>query len=210
MNKICVIGGGGHAKVVISILKKINKYEIIGYTDKKNRGEILQIRYLGTDTIMKNLIRENPDLAAIIGLGNIKLNKTRELLFEKLENFGFELPSIISPFAIINEDVLVGKGTLICDGVIVNSGTRIGKGVILNTSCSVDHDCKIGDFVHIAPGVTLSGGVSIGNNSLIGTGASVIQYKNICEDILIGAGTVVLDNIMEPGIYVGNPARKVK
>jgi hypothetical protein len=49
MEEIIVIGWGGHAKVVISILKKIGKYKIIGYTNIKNQGPILGIEYIGTD-----------------------------------------------------------------------------------------------------------------------------------------------------------------
>ena len=81
---------------------------------------------------------------------------------------------------------------------------------IINTNSTVEHDCVIGDNVHVAPGVTLSGGVRIGDNCVIGTGASVVQYVSISEGCLIGAGATVPRDIREPGIYVGNPVRKIK
>jgi len=210
MNKIVIIGGGGHSKIVISILKKIKNYEIMGYTDIQDKGELLKTGYLGNDKILEDIIKSFPGSSAVIGIGNVEVGFKRKILFEKLENLGFDLPAIISPSAIINEDVSIAKGTIVCDGVIVNSGSKIGKGVILNTKCSVDHDCEICDFVHLAPGVILSGGVTVGNNSFIGAGSIIIQYKKISENCLIGAGSIVINDIKERGVYIGNPAKRVK
>ncbi len=206
MDKIVVIGGGGHAKVVISILKKINTYEIVGYTDVKNIGEILGVKYIGNDSILKNLYK-NGIKNAVLGLGFIKSNKARKNVLEEINNIDFHYPAIISNNAVINEDVTIGMGTVIMDGVIINSGTKIGKFCIINTRSSIDHDCIIKNHTHIAPGVTLSGGVEIGNNVLIGTGANIIQYKKVVDNAIIGAGSTVVDDINEPGLYGGTPTK---
>jgi len=209
MHDIVIIGGGGHAKVLISILKKLGSYRLLGYTDIQNKGELLGIKYLGDDTVLERLIKKNRSLAAALGLGTVAVDDKRPRILENLEYLGFALPAVISPQAVINEDVVIGSATVIFDGAIVNSGTKIGKAVILNTKSSVDHDCEIEDFVHIAPGATLSGGVKVGKNSLIGTGANVIQYKRIGENCVVGAGSTIIDDITEPGTYVGNPAKRI-
>jgi len=205
MEEIIIVGGGGHAKVVISILKKIGKYKIIGYTDIKNQGSILGIEYIATDEDINNY---NVSMAAI-GIGVLENFKIRYKIISNYIKKGFKFPSILSPDAIINEDVTIGTGTVVMDGVIINSGTDIGNFSIINTRSSVDHDCKIGDFVHIAPGVTLSGGVQIGNNSLIGAGSTVIQYKTIVENCIIGAGSLITKDCLESGKYVGISARRI-
>ena len=206
MDKIVVIGGGGHAKVVISILKKINTYEIVGYTDVKNRGEILVVQYLGSDSVLKNLYK-NGIKNAVLGLGFIESNKKRKNVLKEISNIDFNYPAIISNNAVINEDVTTGMGTVIMDGVVINAGTKIGKFCIINTRSSIDHDCMIKNHTHIAPGVTLSGGVEIGNNVLIGAGATIIQYKKVVDNAIIGAGSTVVDDINEPGLYGGVPAK---
>jgi len=210
MVKIVVIGGGGHAKVVISILKKLNNYEIIGYTDIENKGEILGVEYLGSDKILEELFLNKNIKNVAIGIGQIKNVEFRKRTIKKLIKIGFEFPVIISPDSVINEDVKIGQGTVVMDGVIINSGSFIGDFSIINTKVSIDHDCKIGDFVHIAPGVTISGGVKIGSDTFIGAGATIIQYKKIGENIIIGAGSVVVNDLIESGTYIGSPARKVK
>jgi sugar O-acyltransferase (sialic acid O-acetyltransferase NeuD family) len=209
MDNILIIGGGGHAKVVISILKKHRSYNILGYFDRNDNGDILSVKYIGDDSNAPNIFRNGCNQAAL-GLGQLRSSLFRRQIVELYSNIGFEFPTIISHSAQINEDVLLGNGTVVMDGTIINSGTRIGTFSILNTSSSIDHDCKIGDFTHIAPGVTLSGGVEIGMDCLIGTGSTIIQYKTITSNVIVGAGSVVTKDIQESGVYVGVPARRVK
>ena len=207
--EIVLVGGGGHAKVIISIIKKMNDFRIIGYTDPDNRGHMLGAEYLGGDDLLRQVTRDHPSAIAVIGIGMIKNSdaRKRKQLFDLAGSLGLKLSPIISPDAVINESVKIGDGTVVMDGVVVNSGSAIGSGVILNTNCSVDHDCKISSFVHIAPGATLSGGVTVGENALIGAGSTVIEYKSIADNVIIGAGSVVVEDIQEPGTYFGNPAR---
>jgi len=207
--KIVVIGGGGHAKVIISILKKIERFEIVGFTDPEEAGPVLGAEYLGTDEILQELYA-NGVKNAVIGLGQIKSSVVRRKLVKMIQEIGFDSPAIISPRAIINEEVSIGEGTVVMDGAVINSGTIIGDYSIINTNCSVDHDCNIGSFTHIAPGVTLSGYINVGENVLLGTGASVIHDISITSGALIAAGSSVQKNIKIPGLYRGVPARLIK
>lgn len=204
-----MIGGGGHAKVVISVLKK-SGYHIAGYTDCADRGLILDIPYLGTDGILTDFIGMHPGCKAIMGVGKIDDSERRLDLQTQIAALGFDFPAILSPHAIVNEEVLLGPGTVVLDGTVVNSGARIGKACILNTNSTIEHDCLIGENVHIAPGVTLSGGVSIGDNSMVGTGTNVIQSIRICAGCVIGAGSTVVEDITTAGTYVGNPSKRIR
>ena len=208
MDRVVVIGGGGHAKVLISVIKKIG-LEIAGYTDSQDRGTILGVPYLGDDGVLPDLIRAEGHCQAAVGLGKIDASSERMRLRGEVDALGLALPVIISPQAMVNEEVEFGPGTAVFDGVAVNSGTIIGSICILNTNSTVEHDCRLGDNVHIAPGVTLSGGVTIGSNCMIGTGANVIQGVTICADCLIGAGATVVGDIKVAGTYAGNPARRI-
>jgi sugar O-acyltransferase (sialic acid O-acetyltransferase NeuD family) len=210
MPDLIIVGGGGHAKVVISLVKKMGGFHILGYTDVRDQGPILGVGFIGEDTVLEQLIRERNHCAALVGVGHVRTPDARKRLMEKLSALGFLLPVIISPDAVVNESVSIGEGTVIGDGVVVNSGTRIGRCSIANTHCTIDHDCEIGDCVHVATGATLSGGVKVGHGSLIGAGATVIQYRTIGDDCLIGAGAVVVEDCLLPGSYCGVPARRVQ
>lgn len=208
-NDIVIIGGGGHAKVLINIIKKNNNFSIIGYLDFIDNGKILSVGYLGKDEIIEQLIK-NGLKNITFGIGKINSSNTRENIIKNFINYNIKFPKIISNSAIINEDVEVGKGVQILDGVIINSGSFLSDFCIVNTHATLEHDCFIGKYTHIAPGVTISGGVKIGDSVLIGTGATIIQGIKICNNAIIGAGSVVVKDITEEGTYVGNPCRKLK
>jgi len=209
MDKIVVIGGGGHAKVVISLLKKKRDYKICGYVDVIDKGSILGVPYLGDDSVLGDLF-EHEVSNAVIGVGDTGDSSLRMSLIEKTLQIGFSFPVIISPQAVVNEDITFGEGTVVMDGVVVNSGTKIGRFAIINTRSSIDHDCVIGDFVHIGPGAVLCGGVRVEYNSFIGAGAVVTQYKKIGEQCIIGSGAVVVDDCVSGGIYLGVKAQRTK
>ena len=211
--KLLLIGGGGHCKVILDILKYNNTYEIVGIYDddttklgKRILG--IEIKYSG----YKDLIRlfKNGITDAFVAIGSVGDPDIRINFFKKLKKIGFNLPIIKSSRAVIAEDVKIGEGTVVMHGAIINPGTKIGKNVIINTGSIIDHDCTIHDHVHIAPGVTLSGGVKVGYATHVGTGASIIQNIHIGERTIIGAGSVVTKDIPNNVIAKGVPARWTK
>jgi sugar O-acyltransferase (sialic acid O-acetyltransferase NeuD family) len=201
------VGGGGHAKVLISVLKKCG-YRVRGYTDREDRGCILGAPYLGRDDVLAEVVRKCAH--AVVGVGKIDASPLRLRLQAKLESLGFELPVICSPHAVVNEEVALGAGSAVFDGAVICSGASVGRACIINTSGTVEHDCRIGDNVHVAPGATLGGGVKIGANCMVGSGANVIESIEVCDGCLIGAGATVVKDISVRGTYVGTPARLVR
>lgn len=208
-DKIVVIGGGGHAKVITSMLKRAGIFEPVGFTDPEEKPPLLGIPYLGTDEILPEIFSKGVN-QAVIGLGQIKSSRIRKKLVDMVDEIGFVTPAIIAPGAIINEEVSIGRGTVVMDGVVINSGTDIGEFSIINTNASLDHDCKIGSFTHIAPGVTFSGSVFAGDDVLVGTGASVIQELTIVSGTIVAAGSSLQKSVLKPGIYRGVPAKMIK
>ena len=206
MREILVLGGGGHAKVVISILKKSGNYAVIGYTDLQDRGTIQGVPYVGPDA---DGLRREPK-HAVIAVGQVGLGRQREGIWRKIQSDGISFPPIASKHACINEGVDLGEGTVVMDGVVINPDAVTGTGAIINTGSIVEHDCIVGDWVHIAPGAVISGGTRIGNYTMIGAGAVVIEGLTIAAECIIGAGATVISNITEPGVYVGSPARRIR
>jgi sugar O-acyltransferase (sialic acid O-acetyltransferase NeuD family) len=208
MAEVVVVGGGGHAKVLICLLKKLG-WEVLGYTDEQDRGVVLGMVHLGGDGVLPGVLRAHQRCSALIGVGKVDVSPARGQLQREVRFLGFASPVVVSPQAAVNEDVALGAGTAVFDGVVINSGTVAGSLCILNTNSTVEHDCRLGENVHIAPGATLSGSVTIGDHCLIGAGSTIIQEVTVCEGSLIGAGSVVVADIDIPGVYVGNPARRI-
>ncbi|MBS4034543.1 MAG: acetyltransferase [Ignavibacterium sp.] len=204
-DKIVIIGGGGHAKSVISTIKKLDRYEILGYTDFKDNGPILGIKFIGSDEILPDILIKNVNCKAVIGIGSVGLSDKRIETYNMLKEIGFELPAIKAKSAIVKEEVSIGEGTVLLENVTVGIGSKIGRCVIINAGSIIYHQCSIGDFVHLAPMTYISSSSVIGNNSFIGIGAAITENIEIDESCLIGAGAAILNNVKKNDKYFGIP-----
>ena len=210
MEAIVIIGGGGHAKVVVSILRKLRRYHILGYTDLNDNGELAGVPYLGLDRKLTELAAGTENLNAVLAVGQVGLGERRCELWTRLQSCGVSFPLIVSPNATINEGVSAGEGVVVMDGAVINIGATLGRGAIVNTNSTIEHDVELADWVHVAPGAIVSGGVTVGQFSMIGAGATVIEGINISARCMVGAGASVVNDLTEPGVYVGSPARRIK
>lgn len=210
MEKIVIIGAGGHAKSVCDAIESAGLYEIAAIVASPAEvGEaFLSYRISGTDDELKKL-RDDGIENACIAVGSIGNIGIRKKIFERVKNAGMKLPAIIDPSARIAQDVAIAEGVFVGKHVVVNTSSRIGACAIINTSVTVEHDCAVGAFVHIASGAVLCGNVTIGFASHIGAGTTVIQGITIGEESMIGAGSVVVKPIGDRRFGYGNPFKEV-
>jgi acetyltransferase-like isoleucine patch superfamily enzyme len=114
----------------------------------------------------------------------------------------------VGPFVEIQKGVLVGdhtkiqSHTFICEMVSIGSNCFIGHGVVFINDLFSDGNPAAGDRNKWLP-------TTIGDFVQIGSNATILPV-NICSRVVIGAGSVVTKDIIEPGFYVGNPARKLR
>ena len=208
--KIVLIGGGGHCKVVISILKKLDTFEIVGIVDNyKSESFISGIKIVGTDDDLRDIYKRGIH-NALITVGSTEDNTKRYRLFNLVNKIDYKFPIIISSKAVVDESVRIDEGTVIMPGSIINIDSSIGKNCIINTGAIIEHDCRIGNHCHIAPCVHISGSVKVGELSFIGIGATLIQGIKIGKNVTIGAGSVVIKDIPDNVIALGNPAKIIK
>ena len=199
MNKLIIIGAGGHGKVVADNALK-NGYTDICFVDDHSTGECMGFPIVGTSTDIQALNDGKTDF--IIGIGNNAVRKTIA------ETYNVNWVSIVHPSAQIAFNAEIGKGTVVMANAVVNVCATIGEHCIINTGAIVEHDNVIENYAHISPNVALGGTVCIGTLTHVGIGATVKNNTEICSDCTIGAGAVVIKNIKEPGTYVGVPIRK--
>jgi UDP-perosamine 4-acetyltransferase len=206
---VVVLGGGGHAKVLISVIRKL-PWTIAGYVDPRNVGPVLGVPYAGSDDVLLALLARYPGCAAAMGIGKVDESAHRARVQDAALALGYRFPTFVSPDAVVNTEVELGVGTVVFDGAVVNAGVVTGPACIVSTNATVEHDCRFGTNVHIAPGATVTGRVTIGDHTFVGAGAVVIHGVRIVEGCLIGAGAVVTEDLTEPGTYVGTPARRIR
>ncbi|MCX6165017.1 MAG: acetyltransferase [Ignavibacteriae bacterium] len=206
-NKFFIYGASGHGKVIVDILVK-RKEKIIAFIDDdktKWDTEFFGYKIIGGFDKLINLYKTGDKV--ILAIGD---NKTRKKIAEKLNEKDLSFGIATHPFAQIGRNVFIGEGTVIMANVAVNSDTVIGMHCILNTSSSIDHDNNIGNYVHISPGANLGGIVNVGDLTWIGIGASVKNGINIGRNSIIGAGSIIIKDIKDNNVFVGNPAKLLK
>ena len=132
------------------------------------------------------------------------------VIMEPVNIYGATIGSncFIGPFVEIQKEVTIGNNTKI------QSHSFICEWVSIGNNCYVSHGAMFINDVFSKGGPaqgdkTLWKATVIGDFVSIGTNATVLPVK-ICDHVVIGAGAVVTRDITEPGIYAGNPAKKIK
>jgi sugar O-acyltransferase (sialic acid O-acetyltransferase NeuD family) len=198
---VAVIGAGGHAKVVASTLIAAG-HQVIGFYDDDPQtweSHIFDIPVIGP---ISKLTSQNIS-HAIIGIGS---NEVRKQLAEKLD---MDWITVIHPFAWVHPEAVIGPGTVVCAGAIVQPYAQIGAHVILNTKASVDHDCRVGDYVHMAVS-HLAGGASADEGAFLALGSTVLPGIRVGAWAILGAGALATQDVPPHSVVVGPPSRVTK
>ncbi len=201
--RVVILGGGGHAKVVIDILEEAGEVDIAGFVSPSEAPDaICGYPRLGPDNVLDETLRAGVQ-SAFVAIGD---NQRRRDCIGSVRRQGFTLINAISRGAIVSRHAMLAQGIAVMPGAVINAGARIEDGAIVNTHASVDHDCVIGACAHVAPGAALAGCVRLGDGVFLGTGSSVIPGITIGCWTTVGAGAVVLTDLPDHVVAAGVPA----
>ncbi len=204
-----VLGGGGHARVLIDGLLALGGVELVGVLDSAQGlwgGEIYGVPVLGGDDLLPGLAGSRAD-HFVVGLGGVRDNAPRRRLFEAGLAHGLKPLTFVHPRAFCSPQAALGLGCQLMPMSVVNAGAALGANVIVNSGAVVEHDCRVGEHVHVATGARLCSTVQVGAQAHIGAGAVIKQLVAIGEGALVAAGAVVVRDVA-PGVLIkGAPAR---
>ena len=207
MQRIIIVCAGGHGRVVADILTCLAtsgaKLSTAGFVD--DTPALIGTRVAGLPVLgpLDSLPKHSCD-AIVVALGD---NAVRRRLCDRFVAAGAQLVPVVHPRAVVAKTANVGAGAVVCAGAIVQPGASIGRGAIVNTSASVDHDSRIGDFAHVAPGARIGAHVTVGDETLIALAASVVAGRTIGARSIVGAGSLVLNDLRDDVVAFGTPAR---
>ena len=205
--KANILGTGGHARVVASLLldqnayKKIQIFELGDFTEGER---ILGIQVIPFSKIYNNLdVFHAEDFFLAIGC-----NKKRKKYWEILKKYDLQTPNLISSSSLVEPSAQLGQGNVICSRSFIGPCVQIGDNNLLNSFSLIEHESVVGSHCHMAPKSVLAGRGTLGDSCFIGLGAKIIDKLTIANGTTIGAGACVLESITEEDrTYAGIPAR---
>lgn len=203
---VVVVGAGGHARSLISVIKDEEVVVTAVYDDSfydpAYSQSVLDVPVLGglSDVPIGNsVLPASGDNATRERFARLVVGQRKCVLAKYISK-----RATVSAFG-----VTVADGSCVLPMAYVGPSAMIGVGCIINTGAIVEHDTQIGDYSHISIGATIAGSVSIGERCFVGAGATVIDKVTVCRSVFIAAGAVVVSDITAPGTYVGIPARRL-
>lgn len=207
---VIVIGSGGHAAVVADALLAAGA-AVLGFTDANptRHGKLLcGLPVLGTDDVLASHAPAAVTLAnGIGGAGRPGTQGLRRTVQQRLEKQGWRFVTVRHPTAVVSQFARVAASAQLLATSVVQANADVGAGCIVNTGAIVEHDTRLGDYVHVACGAVLCGHVDIGGGSHVGAGSTVKEGVTLGADIVVGAGAVVLGDFPDGCIVFGVPAR---
>lgn len=199
---LAVIGGGGHARVVLDVARALGRFNVSVYDEHPDKRGSAFDGFPVVGNFEDFLAGQRDQIEAVVAIGanDVRLRVASEA--------NVAWATLAHPSATVSPNSVLGHGTVVFAGAVVQPGTRVGDHTIVNTRAGVDHDCVIGDGVHVAPGATLCGGVHVGDGALIGAGATLLPGVRVGNWAVVGAGSVVRADIPDAETWVGVPARR--
>lgn len=200
---LLVIGGGGHAKVVIDVARAAG-FNPVAALDPGTIGSFCNgVEVVGNDDRAPELFVSGLR-SCVVAIGD---NRLRCRIAERLQEIGFALPALIHPSAVVSPSATIGDGTVVMPLAVVNADAEVGRLVIVNSAAVVEHDCVLRDGSHVAPGTRLGGCVTVGREAMLGIGSAVRPEARVGDYAVVGAGSTVVADVPASCVAVGTPAR---
>lgn len=205
--KLVIYGFGGHGIEVEALAKSINKKngrfeEIIFADDSKEK--IDEKRIFSFEYLKKSFSAD--ELEFMVGIGEPKI---RELISDKIRNAGFHLSTLIHETAYIADDVLIEEGVMVGYNAYVSVGSKLLRNALVQPLAVISHECTIGENTVVASHVSVGGLCTIGKNTFLGLNSSIRQGLSIGNNSIVGMGSVVIRDVGDRMLVLGNPAKVV-
>ncbi len=205
MNELYIAGAGAYGEVICE-LAEICGYSVKGFFDD---DQSLKGKTVFEKPVLGAIADITPELARnkffAVAIGN---NKSRTQIAEKLLEHGALLPSLIHPHAVVSPSARIGQGVYIHGGAYIWTKASIDDFTYISPNTVIAHHTRVGKACLISTLCAVGASLEIGDYCMLGFGTVVITgVKKIGNNVLTGGGAVVIRDIEDNVVVVGNPAR---
>jgi len=209
--KIVIFGTSALTDSILYDAENHDDFDIAAITVNEKyieRGVFLGLPLIAFEVLEKHYSPSDFDmLMAFSGRKNMRV---RNELLLKIKNKGYSLRNYISPNADCPSDIKMGENNIIMSFASVGARGKMGDNNLIRQQVYLGHDFIIGSHNIFAPTCRLGGNCIIEDFAYIGIGATVNNGIKIGEESLVGSGAVVIRDIEEFSVNVGNPSRIIR
>jgi UDP-N-acetylbacillosamine N-acetyltransferase len=206
---LLILGTGDQASVYARTAEMCG-IPVAGYLGTTNR-RAPKDRYVEGNSADRNAIAKTAKrLGTKICISSFGDNSMREQASLAALAAGCTLATLVHPTALIDDSVVIEDGVFIAQGVQIACGALLSRGALINTGAIIEHDCEIGSFAAVFSGSVLGGAVTVGPRAALGLGTTVLPYRKIGEDCIVGAGAVITRDQPALTVVTGAPGKIVR
>ncbi len=209
--KLVIVGAGEFAEIAYEYFTDDSKYDVAGFCVERDYIKENELRGLPV-VAFEDIENGFPpsEYETFVAVTYAKLNRVRRRLYKECKRKGYLCASYISSRAFFWKNAKVGENTFIFEDNTIQYNVKIGNNVVLWSGNHIGHRTVIEDDVWLTSHDVISGFCHIGRGSFIGVNATFADNISVADDVVVGAGAVVVKNLTEKaGVYIGSPAHRM-
>lgn len=207
MAKVIIFGNGQMAAVAHFYLTHDSEHDVAAFT--VDRAYIADDSVCGLPVVPFEEVEKlypPEQFEMLVMVSYQKVNKLRSEKYQQSKAKGYRLISYVSSKAVTWPGLAIGDNCFIMESNVIQPFVEIGNDVILWSGNHIGHHTKIEDHCFLASHVVVSGSVVVGPYCFLGVNATIRDNITLGRETVIGAGTLVLQDTPERGVYIGDPS----
>ncbi len=199
---LAIYCAGGLGKEVIALARSVSRWDSIIFVDDVTKAEW----HADAKVYRFEQLKDYPDdVEFVIASGE---PAGREKLYYRIKEAGYPMATIYGPGFTMLPGTSIGEGCILYDCGI-SADVTIEPNVIINTKAVIGHDSYVGAHSVMSFVSFIGGNSAVGSRTYIAPGAMIKDHIKVGNDCIISMGAIVLRNVKDSSIMVGNPARRL-
>ncbi len=213
--KVIIIGGEGNGGVIASCIEdnreRFNdlEWEVAGFLNDFEKGKRINGYPVlgGTDEIINFL---NDDFYFMYAIHMIGRNVKSEEIFLNMDIPDNKFATIIHKTAFVAQNAILAPGVFVMSNAYIGPAAQIGKCTLVMANALIGHNTTVGPLCHFSVGSITSSYITIGKVSDVTLGAKILEKRKIGNYAVVGANSLVTNDIPDCEIHIGSPAKFLK